>query len=249
MLALLLGQLSFTVRAAELSTTQRLELLERRVNQVTNLTLELDQVRAENRQLRGEIESLGHEIDQLKRKQRDIYLDIDQRLGALKGSGAGGVSPPAPASGGGAVEAPADTRSVPPASAASADRDKIEAEYDAAKALLSPQQKRYAEAAKGFETFLAKYPNDPLAANAQYWLGEAHYVTQDNAAAQKAFEAVVSVYPDSNKVPDALYKIGRIRQAAGDAVGARSSYETLVANHPGTAAAGLAQHVLDQLRR
>ncbi len=27
----------------------------------------------------------------------------------------------------------------------------------------------------GFESFLIAYPNSPIAENAQYWLGEAHY--------------------------------------------------------------------------
>ena len=68
--------------AADLPMSQRLELLERRVNRITDLTLQLDEVRRENLQLRGEIERLGYEIEQLQRKQRDIYHDIDQRLSA-----------------------------------------------------------------------------------------------------------------------------------------------------------------------
>ena len=78
--ALLLGLLSASMQAAGQSTAQRLELLERRVGRITDLTLQLDQVRSENQQLRGEIERLSYEIERLKRKQRDIYLDIDQRV-------------------------------------------------------------------------------------------------------------------------------------------------------------------------
>ncbi|MDJ0739317.1 MAG: YbgF trimerization domain-containing protein, partial [Gammaproteobacteria bacterium] len=85
---LLLAVLPAFATAATPSTAQRLELLERRVGRITDLTLQLDQVRSENRELRGEIENLGYEIERLKRKQRDIYLDIDQRLGTLSGAGA-----------------------------------------------------------------------------------------------------------------------------------------------------------------
>ena len=243
---LTLGLLPLLASAAELSTSQRLELLERRVNQITNLTLQLDQMRGENRQLRGEIERLGYQIEQLERKQRDIYLDVDQRLGALQGGGA--AVPPAPAAASTQPPPAAPSERTLPA-ASSADRAAVEAEYDAAKALLNPQNKCYAEAAKAFEAFVGKYPADPLAANAQYWLGEAHYVTQNNAAALKAFEGVVSAYPRSTKVPDALYKIGKLKQSAGDRAGARSSYEQLIAEYPESAAAGLAQHVLDQVRK
>ena len=70
------------------STEQRLELLERRASLITDLTLQLDQLKTENRALRGAVENLTFEIEQLKRKQRDLYLDIDQRIGSLQGGSA-----------------------------------------------------------------------------------------------------------------------------------------------------------------
>lgn len=250
--ALLFALLPAAVLAADLSTSQRLELLERRVGRITNLTLELDQVRSENRELRGQIENLGYEIEQLKRKQRDLYLDIDQRLsagqgaGAIAGSGAA-VQQPAAGSGGAPVEAPATTQRRAPAAASSADRAQIETEYQSAYALLNPRNKQYAEAAKAFAAFLDRYPNDELSPNAQYWLGEAYYVTQKNADALQAFEAVVNNFPASTKVPDALFKIGKLREAGGKRRAARASYEKLVAEYPNSAAAGLARDRLDKI--
>ena len=234
------------------STEQRLETLERRVAKVTELTLRLDAVQQENRELRGQIETLQHQIGQLKRKQRDIYLDIDQRLGNVASGGAAApLEQPRAASGGAPTETaePAATREPATAMVANRDRATVTAEYQAAYALLSPQQKRYAEAAKAFEAFLQKYPGDELAPNAQYWLGEAHYVSQNNAAAQQAFEVVVSQYPDSNKAPGALFKIGRLQQAAGNSAAARGSYQRVLDDYPDAPAAGLARQRLDQLGR
>ena len=235
--------------AAELTTAQRLELLERRVNRITELTMELDEVRRENRQLRGSIESLGNEIEQLKRKQRDIYIDMDQRLSA--GQGAAEVAAPAVAA---SVAAQAGTSApVEPAVAAvdpaRVDRAQVQAEYQAAYDLLSPQQKRYEDAAKAFAVFLQKYPQDELAPNAQYWLGESHYVSQHNAEALQAFEVVVSRYPDSTKAPGALFKIGRLQQAAGNNDAARVSYEKVLRDYPDSPAAGLARQRLEQSGR
>ncbi|HOP16580.1 MAG: tol-pal system protein YbgF [Chromatiaceae bacterium] len=235
--------------AAELTTAQRLELLERRVNRITELTMELDEVRRENRQLRGSIESLGNEIEQLKRKQRDIYIDMDQRLSA--GQGADEVAAPAVAA---SVAAQAGTsapveRAVAAVDPARVDRAQVQAEYQAAYDLLSPQQKRYEDAAKAFAVFLQKYPQDELAPNAQYWLGESHYVSQHNAEALQAFEVVVSRYPDSTKAPGALFKIGRLQQAAGNNDAARASYEKVLRDYPDSPAAGLARQRLEQSGR
>lgn len=235
--------------AAELTTAQRLELLERRVNRITELTMELDEVRRENRQLRGSIESLGNEIEQLKRKQRDIYIDMDQRLSA--GQGAAEVAAPTVAA---SVAAQAGTsapveRAVAAVDPARVDRAQVQAEYQAAYDLLSPQQKRYEDAAKAFAVFLQKYPQDELAPNAQYWLGESHYVSQHNAEALQAFEVVVSRYPDSTKAPGALFKIGRLQQAAGNNDAARVSYEKVLRDYPDSPAAGLARQRLEQSGR
>jgi tol-pal system protein YbgF len=240
--------LLFAGVASAASTSDRLDVLERRVAQVSELTLQLDQVRSENRELRGQIEQLMHEIENLKRKQRDIYLDIDQRLSTLSGGApaAAFVPPATDAAAGGSTPAPVVDAAAP---AGSVDRSAVIAEYDAAYALLGPRQKRYGEAAKAFEAFLAKYPDDPLAANAQYWLAEAHYVSQDNAAAMKAFEAVVEKFPTSQKAPGALFKIGRLQRAAGNTDAARASFEKVLSDYPNSAAAGLARERLGKLGR
>jgi len=251
---LLLG-LPVATPAADLPTAQRLELLERRVNRITELTLQLDELRRENRELRGEIESLGHQVRQLERKQRDIYLDIDQRLsgGVPAATAAPNAAPTASPAAAGQGEAPrppaavVDRATTPPQ--ATADRSQVQAEYQAAYELLSPQQKRYKEAAVAFAAFVDKYPQDELTPNAQYWLGEAHYVSQNNAAAMQAFEQVVARFPDSTKAPGALYKIGRLHEAAGQKGEARTSYRKVLDDYPNSPAAGLARRQLDKLGR
>jgi tol-pal system protein YbgF len=247
-LMLVLAGLLAVSAATAASTSQRLDLLERRVAQITELTLQLDEVRRENRELRGEIENLSHQIEQLKRKQRDIYLDIDQRLSGSQGGGAESPDTGSAGPGTAAAEAPVvadEPRAAPPV--ASGNRPKIQAEYQAAYDLLGPQNRRYDEAAKAFAKFLKKYPHDPLAPNAQYWLGEANYVSQKNAEALNAFELVVSRYPDSTKAPGALFKIGRLQQAAGNKSAARASFERVLTDYPESPAAGLARQRLEQL--
>lgn len=242
----LLPTLASAQQGSVLTVQQRLERLERRAARVTDLTLAVDALRQENRRLQGEIDRLSHELEQLGRRQRDMYLDVDQRLSALQAGGttkiAGQAAPP-PAQGGGDT-APTTVAEAP---AEQPDADRMEAEYQAAYALLSPQQRRYDEAAKAFQAFLAKYPGSALAANAQYWLGEAYYVAQKNAEARAAFEKLVQQYPESAKIPGALYKIGRIKAAEGDREGARALYERVLKEYPSSPAAGLAREQLKRL--
>ena len=67
---------------------------------------------------------------------------------------------------------------------------------------------RYETASSEFRGFLEKYPQSSYAGNAQYWLGEANYVTRNYEQALKEFEGVTTRYPDSNKVPDSMLKLG-----------------------------------------
>jgi len=242
--------------ASGLTTEQRIQRLERRVAKVTDLTLAMDAMRAENSRLRGEIENLQHQMEQLKRKQRDIYLDIDQRLSAMQAGGA------ASQAGATAAAPPAATVATPPKPVddasggsvqvtqnASADSQQMQADYKAAYALLSPQVRRYDDAAKAFTAFLAKYPDSPLAANAQYWLGEAYYVSQRNEKALAAFSGLVADYSKSAKVPGALYKIGRIQLSDGDKVKAAETLQKVVDDYPSSPAAGLAREQLNKLQK
>jgi tol-pal system protein YbgF len=241
-LAALLGGAAM---AQSMSTEQRLELLERRASRITELTLQLDEMRRDNRELRGAIENLTYEIEQLKRKQRDIYLDIDQRIGGLQG---GAVPPPgAPASTATATPETPTPAAPRPQTPAATDRSRIQAEYQAAYALLSPQQRRYQDAANAFAAFIDKYPGDPLTPNAKYWLGEAYYVSQQNAPALAAFEQVVADHPGDTKAPGALYKIGRLKEAAGDRTAARAAYQRVLKDYPGAPAAGLSRQRLQEL--
>ncbi len=252
----LLTLLSGTVAAAPgPSTEQRLQRLERRVERVTDLTLAVDSLRAENSRLQGRIETLEHQLELLKRKQRDIYLDVDQRISALQAGAAsaapvGAASVPAGDSKSAGGSAGGETAAgKPPATVASADPEQMQADYKAAYALLSPQARRYDEAAKAFSDFLTRYPQSPLAGNAQYWLGEAYYVSQKNEQALAAFEQLVKSYPDSAKVPGALYKIGRIRAASGDREKAILALKKVVTDYPTSPAAGLAREQLKKLQK
>lgn len=244
----LVASLSVAGAATAADTEQRLERVERRVELVTQMTLDLDRLRAENRELRGQVESLQYAMEQLKRKQRDIYADIDQRLSALQtpaplGSGTTATLAP-PVS-----EPKVDTapQSVAAAPLSAAQAQQMQADYQAAYALLSPAQKRYGEAATAFGKFLTTYPQSSLAGNAQYWQAEAYYVAQQNDQALQAFDKVLKDYPDSPKAPGALYKIARLQIAKGDPAAARQALQQVINDYPNSSAVGLAADLLKTL--
>ena len=66
----------------------------------------------------------------------------------------------------------------------------------------------FASAEAGFRDFLQSHPEDPLASNAYYWLGETYYVRGDYKAAADTLLEGYKQYSDGVKAPDSLLKLG-----------------------------------------
>jgi len=218
---------------------ERLGRVERVVNNQSLLQLSqrIDGLEAQLRQLRGEVEELQNSNDMLRKQQRDLYADLDRRLSALqvgaKSAAAGAAgSTDGSAGGGTGGSAGADT---------GGDQAAYTHAFDALKAT------DYAGAISRFRDFLRAYPQSQLGGNAQYWLGEAYYVTHDYDNAAAAFRAVGEQYPQSPKVPDALLKLGLTQIDQKKPVDARATLKQLVQRFPGTDAAKLAASRLQNI--
>jgi tol-pal system protein YbgF len=79
-------------------------------------------------------------------------------------------------------------------------------EYDLGYGYL--QRKDYAQAEQTLRAFLQKYPNDRLAAEAQFWLGESMYQRQNYRDAAAAFLDMSKKYESHPKAPNALLRLG-----------------------------------------
>ena len=202
---------------------------------LTNRTLEefaarIDTLQQEMQRLQGEAETVNHNIEELKRKQRQLYLDIDHRLRAVEtaqrsSNGLGTEGTSNAAAGGG------DDR----------------AHYDVAFATL--RDGKYEQAIVELQEFLKKYPGSEHAANAQYWLGEAFYVQHRYDVALVEFERVVTRYPNSPKFSDALLKLGLTQYELGVWDKSSQALNEVVTKFPNTSQAQLAMQRLEQLKR
>ena len=66
----------------------------------------------------------------------------------------------------------------------------------------------YPAAETALKTFVEQHPRDPMAGNAQYWLGETYYTRGRYMEAASAFAEGYKRYPKSAKAPDGLLKLG-----------------------------------------
>jgi tol-pal system protein YbgF len=93
-------------------------------------------------------------------------------------------------------------------------------------------QRDYAAAEAAFDDFLKRHPNDPMAANAQYWLGESLYVRGQYRAAASAFLKGYQNHARSAKAPESLLKLAMSLQRLGQKDAACSSYSELTTKYP-----------------
>jgi tol-pal system protein YbgF len=90
----------------------------------------------------------------------------------------------------------------------------------------------FASAEKGFNDFLKTYPNDALAGNAQYWLGETFYVRGQFREAADTFLSGYRKYKSSDKAPANLLKLGMSLHQLGEKDAACATFEELSAKFP-----------------
>lgn len=109
-----------------------------------------------------------------------------------------------------------------------------EEQYRHAFGLLS--QANYGEAELALRTFVELNPQDPLAGNAKYWLGETFYVRQDYQQAAVTFAEAYQEYPNSGKAPDNLLKLGMSLSALGSKPDACGTFVELLKRYPKAAA-------------
>jgi TolA-binding protein len=131
-------------------------------------------------ELEGKLDELTHNLTDLMEQTAKARADLDDKLGKMSTTKPG--------------EASIDPAQIP------ADKSEhFTAAYDAYKG--GDQDK-----ARGlFKEYVARYPSDPKAGDAQYWVGATYLVQNKPATALGEYRKVIATYPKSAAVDTALY--------------------------------------------
>ena len=102
----------------------------------------------------------------------------------------------------------------------------------------------YQKAATLFTEFYTNHPENTLADNAVYWLGECYYSLGDYKKATLIFKDLTNQYPKSEKIPDAILKIGYSYLSLDDSNRAHHYLKQVIKEYPFSFAAEKAQKKL-----
>ncbi len=189
-------------------------------------------------ELRGQIEVLTNQNELLQKRQRDFYIDLDNRLRRIEdpnapiGSGSQDMSfaPELPSRDSTMMPVPtASPEAAPITNTEPASPDENSA-YDQAYNLF--RNGDYSGAILRFESFVASHPESSLAPAAAYWIGNAHYALRNFQQSIDAQNKLIRTYPSSAKIPDALLNIASSQQEMGDKTAAKATLQDLIARYP-----------------
>jgi tol-pal system protein YbgF len=183
-----------------------------------DLQNQIEKLKADNAELRGKIEDLQKQGEDINSSQKTYYQDLDTRLGNFEPRTA-------------TIEGVTGT--VEP--------NEKKAYDDALKAFQAGSLKK---ADEGFTAFVAKFPKSPYLPLALYWSGNSKYANKDYAGAINQLQSLIKKYPNHPRVAAAMITLGNSQLERGNKAAAKKTFAEIVAKYPDTDAAKDAQQLL-----
>jgi len=214
-------------------------------NMASRMILELQQMREEVRELRGMVEAQRQEIEDLKRRQRDQYIDLDRRLGNAGSRAAGPAATPrafgqdpGPAGPGSLDNAGRDAPAQPTIgrlsdggaeSAARPEMPRVAPPEVREPIDEQPEVVTLADPGTGDERRLREpTPSEQQAYDEAFRaLRETRY-----ADAAEGFDRFLRDHPDSAYAPNALYWLGEVYYVTRDFETALAQFERMQQTYP-----------------
>ena len=199
------------------------------------LQAQIEALKQDIANLRGEREQLLREITLLQRAQKDINADIEERFQKITSQLA--------------------KQEAAPKSA------KVNVQVDGFEFLAEPDEKRdfeaafvlfrkgdFAAAAKEFAQFVKVYSASGYKPSALYWLGSAKFARRDFNEAIAHLKGLVNDFPNHARAPEAMLTIGNAQLEIKQAKEARKTFNELLKLYPTTEAAAAAKDRLAQIK-
>ncbi|HZD25371.1 MAG TPA: tol-pal system protein YbgF [Alphaproteobacteria bacterium] len=200
-------------------------------SRLADTEVRMSRLESEMRDMTGRIEELGFRVNQLGSRLDKLVADVDLRLreleqgkgtaangapsGQSEGQSAEGQSTEGQSAGGqpaGQQQALGEEEEGSAAAGGAAKpgqqilpQGSAMDQYVYARSLL--RKLDFDGAQQAFQEFLQKHPDDKLAGNAFYWLGETHFARAQYQEAAKTFVQGYKRFPEGAKAPDTLLKL------------------------------------------
>ncbi len=182
-----------------------------------DLQNQIEKLKADNAELRGKVENLEKQGEDISTSQKTYYQDLDNRLGNFEPRTA-------------TIEGVSGT--VQP--------NEKKAYDDALKAFQAGNLKK---ADEGFSAFANRYPKSPYLPLALFWSGNSKYANKDYAGAIGQLQSLIKRYPTHPRVPSAMLTLGNAQLESGNKAAAKKTFSEIISKYPDTESAKDAQQL------
>jgi tol-pal system protein YbgF len=204
----------------------------------SQLKTESDSSGSRNTQLSTQVQGLNDSVDELKTRIANLATQLQSIQGQMQNvngtsppmtmqpgsampQGTPAQGPPSPQGGGQAALAPPGSQAPP-----------LDQLYQSG--VRDYNSAQYTVSASEFEDVLRYYPQDPLAGNAQFFLGEIAYRQGKYQDAVKSYDTVLERYSGNTKAPAAELRKGQSLLKLGEKDAGVRELRTLVQRYPQT---------------
>lgn len=187
-----------------------------------DLVNQMEALRSEMAQLRGQNEQLMHDVAELQRRQKDAQGSLDERLRVLE--------PLKVVVDGQEFTVQPDEKSA----------------YEAAMATLRTSD--FNRASQQYSQFLERFPSSGYVPVVLYWLGNTQYALRNYKNAIDSYRKLIAMVPQHLRVPEAKLAIANCQLELKDAKAAKSTLQELAKAHPQTEAGATARDRLARMK-
>ena len=234
-----IGDLTRTQQSIE----KRVQSLESLINGkgLLDMQNQLEQIRQDVAQLKGDLEVINHQLEDMRTKQSAQFTDLDTRVKSLEAlaqqvSGQLGVATPSAAGGNDATK-PSD-----------ASQQEARA-FSEAESLN--QAGKYKEAFAAYDAFLKTYSGSKLAPDALYGMGYTQFALKSYKSSVATQQKFLDSYPSHPLAPNAMLSLANSQIQLGQIPAAKKTLKDLIAAHPSAEVTPSAQKrlkVLDSIK-
>ena len=214
---------------------QRLANIERLLqsNALLDMLQQIELLQKEIAQLRGEIEVNNHVLDQMKKRQRDLYTDVDRRLQSIENSGSATKNnPPLETLGTTETVNPPDNLHGDQAETTALTLEQIKTQSPQGPASRQQTVTATEDAATAATELNMNVETDPVQIQAEYQRAFKLLKQSQYDQAIKAFAKFVGAHPDNQYSDNAQYWMAEALYVKRQYEDAIREYNNLVSNYP-----------------
>lgn len=208
---------------AQQSLDKRAQSLEMLINGkgLLDMQNQLEQIRQDVAQLKGDLEVVTHQLEDMRTKQNASYTDLDTRvrkLETLAQSVSSGQGLPATGTSGSTGDDRADISQQETSAFAEAE--------------ALNQAGKYKEAFNAYDAFLKTYSNSKLVPDAMYGMGYTQFALKSYKSSAATQQKFLESYASHPLAPNAMLNLANSQIQLGQIPAAKKTLKELIAAYP-----------------